>query len=256
MDALDAELLAFAHELADLAAPIAREHFGAAHDVDTKEDRSPVTIADRGIEAALRERIEARYPDHGVYGEEHGTARLDAEHVWVLDPIDGTKAFLAGNPLFGTLVGLMRRGVPTLGVVDGPATGARYHGVVGSGSYRGATRLQTRRVEQLDDAVLHCTAPDLLLEHEGHRALRRRARWACYGGDCFAYAWLAAGGTDLVVDTTLKPFDWCALVPIVEEAGGEMRQWDGAPLTLDSPGDVVAAATPQLGRAARAVLAP
>ena len=254
MDDLDAELLAFAHELADLAAPIAREHFGAAHDVDTKADQSPVTVADRRIEAALRDRIESRYPGHGIYGEEHGTARLDAEHVWVLDPIDGTKAFLAGNPLFGTLVGLMRRGVPTLGVLDGPALGERYHGVVGGGCYRGATRLQTRRVEQLDDAVLHCTAPDLLLEHEGHRALRRRARWTCYGGDCFAYAWLAAGGTDLVVDATMKPFDWCALVPIVEEAGGELRQWDGRPLTLGSPGDVVAAAGPELGRAARAVL--
>jgi histidinol phosphatase-like enzyme (inositol monophosphatase family) len=251
-----AELLTFANELADLAAPIARRHFRSAHDVESKPDQTPVTIADRAIETALRDRIEQRYPEHGIYGEEHGTARLDAEFVWVVDPIDGTKAFASGNPLFGTLIGLMQRGTPIAGVVDAPALGERYHGALGAGSFRNGTeRLRTRDVARVDDAVLYCTTPDLLLDHPGHRALRARSRWTSFGGDCMAYAWLSAGTADVVVDTTLKPFDWCALVPIVREAGGELHDWHGAPLTLDSSGDAIAAATPSLAASVREVLA-
>jgi len=250
-----AQLLSFAHELADLAAPIARRHFRTPHDVDTKQDQSPVTIADRDIEQALRDHIEHRFPEHGIYGEEHGTARLDAEFVWVIDPIDGTKAFASGNPLFGTLIGLMQRGTPIVGVVDAPALGERYHGALGAGSFRDREQpLASRRVQRVEDAVLYCTTPDLLLDHAGHQRLRQRSRWTSFGGDCMAYAWLAAGTADLVVDTTLKPFDWCALVPILQQAGAEIVDWNGAPLTLASDGDAIAAATPELGRLAREVL--
>ena len=247
-------LLAFAHELADLAAPIARRYFRQPHDLQTKTDQTPVTIADREIEATIRTHIERRFPEHGIYGEEHGTARLDAEHVWVVDPIDGTKAFASGNPLFGTLIGLVQDGRPIVGVLDAPALGERYHAARGRGSFLGDHRLRTRSPEGIDEAVLYCTAPELLLDHDGHRALRAKARWTSYGGDCLAYAWLAAGTADLIVDTALKPFDWCALVPIVEEAGGELRDWNGDALSLASAGDVVAAATPALGAAARTAL--
>ncbi|MCK5943975.1 MAG: inositol monophosphatase family protein [Planctomycetes bacterium] len=255
------ELLAFAHELADLAGPIARRHFRQPHDVETKHDRSPVTVADRAIEMALRERVEQRFPAHGIYGEEHGTARLDAEYVWVIDPIDGTKAFASGNPLFGTLVGLLRRGAPVVGVLDAPALGERYAAASGHGCRRRtavdgpAVSLHTRETRALADAVSYGSTADLLLDHAGHRALRQRCRWASHGGDCLAYGWLAAGTVDVVVDTAMKPFDWCALVPIVTEAGGELCDWRGRPLTLDSDGDVIAAGTPALGRLARDVLA-
>ena len=250
-----APLLAFAHELADLARPIARAHFRTGHAVDDKPDHTPVTAADRAIEATLRERIAAAFPEHGVLGEEHGQERLDAEHVWVLDPIDGTKAFTAGSPLFGTLIGLCRRGRPIVGVLDAPALGERYHGALGHGSFCADRRLVTRPTTAVERAVLWCTTPDSALDDPGHRALRARVRWTGYGGDCLAYAWLAAGGVDLIVDRTLRPYDWCALVPIVEEAGGALRGFRGEALTLDGPGDVVAAATPELAAAARAALA-
>lgn len=250
-------LLAFAHELADLARPIARHHFRrGATGYRQKADLTPVTEADREIERAMRDHIEQHHPEHGVLGEEHGRARLDAEFVWVLDPIDGTKAFATGNPLFGTLIGLWHGGRPVLGVLDAPALGERYHAAEGLGAFRGEQRLQLATPpRELSQAVLHCTTPDLLLEHEGHRELRRRVRWTGYGADCIAYALLAAGGPSLIVDTTLQPYDWCALAPIVREAGGHVCDWRGEAPALEGGGDLIAAASVELAQAACALLA-
>jgi inositol-phosphate phosphatase/L-galactose 1-phosphate phosphatase/histidinol-phosphatase len=249
-----AELLDFARALADDARRIALQHFRQLRQVDAKHDRTPVTAADRGIERAWRERIAATFPEHGVLGEEEGQDRADAEFVWVLDPIDGTKAFATGNPLFGSLIGLCHRGRPLLGVMDAPALRERWWAAAGLGSWHTAGPLQVRRERPLADAVLYCTTPDALLLHPGHRRLRQAVQWTSYGADCLAYGFLAMGNADLVVDCNLKPYDWCALVPIVEAAGGVITDWRGEPLRLDSPGDVLVASGPTLAATARAAL--
>ncbi len=249
------ELLAFAHELADLARPIALAAFRAPLQVAHKDDRSPVTAADRGIERVLRQAIAERYPTHGIFGEEEGQERVDAEQVWVLDPIDGTKAFASGNPLFGTLIGLLDRGVPVLGICDAPALGERYAAARGGGATRNGQPLRARAERTLDEAVLYCTTPDPLRGVPGFAALQARVRWTSYGGDCLAYGFLAAGGCDLIVDRGLKPYDWCALVPILEAAGAVLCDWQQRALTLASNGDVVAASSAGLAAAACRALA-
>ena len=176
-------LLAFAESLADLARPIARAHFRSLASVDRKQDRTPVTAADRAIERALRERIAAVFPAHGVFGEEEGPDRPDAEFLWVLDPIDGTKAFASGNPLFGTLVGLMHRGVPVAGVLDAAALGERWSGATGLGATHQGKPIRTRPGRPLPDAVLYCTTPDPLADHAGFQHLRKQVQWTSYGGD-------------------------------------------------------------------------
>ena len=249
------ELLTFAGSLADLARPIALQHFRSLDGIDTKHDLSPVTRADRAIERALRERIAAAFPQHGVFGEEEGPDRLDAEFVWVLDPIDGTKAFASGNPLFGTLVGLMQRGRPVLGVMEAAALGERWSAANGLGSFHQGRRLRARTTQQLRDAVLYCTTPDALTTDPRFHALRQQVRWTSYGADCIAYGLVAMGHADLIVDRGLKPYDWCALVPIVHEAGGVLHDRRGLPLQLDSDGSAIAAASPALAERAIAALA-
>ena len=248
-------LLAFADALADLARPIARQYFRALPAVDDQPDHTPVTIADRTIEQALREHLQRHFPDHGVLGEEQGAQRLDAEYVWVLDPIDGTKAFASGNPLFGTLIGLLHRGEPVLGVLEAPALGERWCGARGLGSSHQGRPIRVRATPRLADAVLYCTTPDPMPGHAGFQQLRRQVRWTSYGGDCCAYAFLAMGGADLIVDRGLQPYDWCALVPILEAAGGTIGDWQGRPLRLGADGSVVAAGSPALAAAARQLLA-
>ena len=248
------QLLEFAGQLANLARPIAKAHFRALTSVEAKSDRTPVTAADRAIERALRERIAATFPAHGVFGEEEGPDRLDAEWLWVLDPIDGTKAFATGNPMFGTLIGLMHRGAPVVGVLDAPALGERWAAALGLGATHERVPIHVRPERRLEDAVLYCTTPDPLLHHEGHQRLRREVQWTSYGGDCIAYAFVAMGGADLVVDRGLRPYDWCALVPILTEAGGTLTDWNGAPLHLDSDGSAIAASGPALLAATRARL--
>ncbi len=234
-------LLAFAESLADLARPIAQQHFRSLRSVEAKQDRTPVTAADRTIERVLRERLASTFPSHGILGEEEGPDRLDAEFLWVLDPIDGTKAFASGNPLFGTLIGLMHRGVPVLGVLDAAALGERWTAARGLGAYHQGRTIQVRPPRALAEAMLYNTTPDGLSDHQGLRRIRQQVQWTCYGGDCVAYGFVAMGGADLLIDIGLKPYDWCALVPILAEAGGVVCDWQGQPLTLQSSGAVIAA---------------
>ncbi|MFM1870709.1 MAG: hypothetical protein RL398_131 [Planctomycetota bacterium] len=249
-----ADLLDFARELADEARALALANFRRLDGIDVKDDRTPVTVADRAIERRLRERIAATYPQHGVLGEEEGADRADAEWVWVLDPIDGTKAFASGNPLFGTLLGLLHRGEPLLGVMDAPALGERWWACRGGGAWHQGGRIHVRKPRSLADAVLYCTTPDLLIDHDGHRRLRRSVQWTSYGADCIAYGLVALGGADLIVDCSLKPHDWVALAPILSEAGGTITDWQGRPLRVDGPGEVLVATGPELAAAARRAL--
>ena len=242
------ELIDFAGVLADAARPIVRRHFRTPIAVATKEDDTPVTAADREAETAMRDLIAGRYPAHGILGEEHGTVRGDGEYVWVLDPIDGTRAFIAGKPLFGTLVALVRDGLPILGIIDQPVLGERWIGAAGQVTTFNGERVRARRCDHLGAALLNTTSPDLFVGDDAvmFSQLRRAVRHTQYGGDCYAYGLLASGFIDLVVEAGLKSYDFCALVPVIAGAGGAVSDWQGRPVTLASDGRVVAAGDPAL----------
>jgi len=251
------EHVALAEALADEAGAIARRYFRTAFKVDDKPDLTPVTIADREAEAAMRRRIEAAFPDHGIIGEEHGRVRADAEFVWVLDPIDGTKNFISGIPIFGILIGLAYRGRPVLGVIDQPILRERWLGIVGEPSLFNGAPIRTRPASALDMATLYSTSPDMFAGEDAARFARLKARvkLARYGADCYAYAQLASGFIDVVVERDLKPYDYCALTPVIEGAGGVMVDWQGRALDLGSDGKVIACGDPRLLAEVMAALA-
>lgn len=256
------DLTGFAAALADEARVLSRRWFRTPVAVDTKPDDSPVTIADREVEAALRRRIAERFPDHGVFGEEHGRDRLDADTVWVIDPIDGTRSFISGWPIYGTLLAVLRHGAPTIGLIDMPVLGERWTGVAGQPSrYRdadGAERpCRTRDCRKLADATVYTTSPDAF-DADGLRVFEtvsRQARSRRFGGDCYIYGLLASGHIDLVIEAGLQPYDYLALQPVIQGAGGVITDWRGQPLALTSDGRVVAAATPALHAEAIAAIA-
>ena len=232
-----------ATELAELSGEIIRRYFRTPVAVETKADTSPVTAADCEVETAMRQRIETAYPDHGVIGEEFGTYRADAEYVWVLDPIDGTKSFISGKPLFGTLIGLVHEGTPILGVIDHPALGERWIGARGELTTFNGAPAKVRPCPGLGEAILFATSPHMF---EGANAdafdrLCQEVKHPLYGTDCYGYGLVASGFADLVVEAQLKPFDYIALVPVVEGAGGVITDWEGASLNLASDGRVIAA---------------
>ncbi len=226
-------------------------------DKKSKQGFDPVTEADRGAEAVMRRMINASFPQHGIVGEEFGNEREDADYVWVLDPIDGTKSFISGFPIWGTLIALMHRGLPVYGMMHQPYVGERFSGDNGSATYRGAggqRNLSVRRCENLSDATLFTTSP--LLMNEADRAAFTRVqdevRLARFGGDCYSYCMLAAGHVDLVIETELKPYDIAALIPIIAGAGGVITTWDGKP--AQHGGRIVAAGDPRVHEQALKVL--
>lgn len=248
VEACAQEFIDFAETLADAARPIVRRHFRTPIAVDSKTDESPVTIADRDAESAMRTLIAERYPDHGIVGEEFGNDRADADLVWVLDPIDGTRSFITGRPIFGTLIALVRKGLPILGIIDQPILEERWIGAAGRESTFNGSSIRTRACRALDTAVLSTTSPDLFDGAEGpaFRRLAARTGMTIYGGDCYAYALLASGHVDLVVEAGLKPYDFCALAPVINGAGGVVTDWQGNHITMASNGRILAAANPDL----------
>ena len=229
--------IALAHALADAAGAAIRPYFRARYALELKPDDTPVTQADREAEAAIRAVIESMRPDDGVIGEEYGAHRPDAERVWVLDPIDGTRAFIAGRPIFGTLIALLEDGRPVLGVIDQPISGERWIGATGRPTRFNGAPVRTRACPRLSRALFATTAPWFC---GGFDALRAATGDTVLGGDCYNYALLASGHVDLVVEEGLKLHDWAALLPVVEGAGGAMTDWTGAPLTPASNGRIVA----------------
>lgn len=254
--ALTGELVAFAASLADAARPKIAPRFRAGVDIVSKDDDSPVTIADREAEAEMRRLIEASWPEHGIIGEEYGREREDADFVWVLDPVDGTRAFIAGKPMFGTLIALMHEGRPVLGVIDQPVLEERWIGGDGHQTTLNGEPVQTRQCPVLSEALLNATSPDMFppLDKEGFDRLAEQTGSVQYGGDCYGYALLASGHIDLVVESDLKTHDFCALIPVVENAGGRMCDWQGDDLTAGSDGRVIAAGDPGLADAAAEIL--
>jgi histidinol phosphatase-like enzyme (inositol monophosphatase family) len=248
---------ALADELADAAGAVIRRYFRQKIAVDDKADTSPVTIADREAETVMRALIEARFPADGILGEEHGTVRAGADWVWVLDPIDGTKSFISGIPLFGTLIALLHEGRPVLGIIDQPISRERWRGVAGEKSTHNGTAIRTRPCPTLTAATLFATSPDMFqgADAAGFERLKAAAKLTRHGGDCYAYGLVASGFIDCVVEACLKPYDYCALVPVIEGAGGIMTDWQGNGLGLRSDGRVIAAGDLALHAAALALLA-
>ncbi len=244
--------LAAAVAAADVAGCVIRPFFRMPVDAIDKADDSPVTVADRSAERAMRAVLSERLPEHGILGEEFGLERPQARWRWVLDPLDGTRAFITGRPSFGVLVALLQDGEPRLGVIDQPITGERWIGLAGqptrflSTSLPGAAR--TRACAGLARAELSCTSPEMLeppFRAPWHR-LRSSVRRASWGGDCYAYGLLALGQLDIIAECGMKPWDWAALVPVVEGAGGRVTDWQGSPLRQDGDGTVLAVGDPTL----------
>lgn len=235
--------LAFAHRLADAAGAAIRPWFGEHGAVESKADASPVTVADREAETAIRALIEATYPDHGIYGEEHGQSGLDKEYVWVIDPIDGTRAFIEGKKEWGTLIALCHHGAPVLGILDQPVTGERWVGVQGQPSTLNGKPIQVRTCASLAEATISTTSKNYFTPVQAKQfvAVAEQCAEVIDGGDCYAYGMLARGERDLVVDAGLKPYDILALVPIITGAGGSITAWDGAPITLAHYSTAIAA---------------
>ncbi len=242
------EYTTFAHDLADIARHVIRSADKHNRRPVAKQDASPVTVTDRAVELKLRERINDRFPDHGLLGEEFGAEGLDREFVWVLDPIDGTKAFVAGLPVFGTLISLTRGGNPVIGLIDNPTTGDRWFGVSGEATTLNNTPVVSASTIALEEAFMSTGNPDAFdggskgrLEH-----LQRTTRWCVFGGSCMSYGRVADGSLDICIDEGLSPFDYCALVPIIDGAGGRITDWSGAPLTIASGSRCVASANETL----------
>ncbi|XYI38167.1 histidinol-phosphatase [Cupriavidus necator] len=248
------ELIALAEELANAARSKARHYFRSGVAVSTKSDASPVTQADREIESELRSMIASRYPGHGVFGEEHGGS-IEAGLSWVIDPIDGTKSFVCGVPLFGSLIALLNHGKPVLGVLEMPALGERWIGHSGRTTLNG-TEARVSSCTSIGEARLFATSPDMFSgpDAEAFAALSHKVGMRRFGTDCYAYGLLASGHCDLVVEASLKTYDVMALVPVIENAGGVVTDWDGHPIDMDFSGRIVAASTPALHEQALALL--
>ena len=228
--------------LADAAGAVIRFYFRRPIDVLDKADASPVTVADRESEAAMRRLIAARFPEHGIFGEEYGVERADAEFVWVLDPIDGTKSFISGLPLFGTLIALLHRGRPVLGVLDQPISGERWLGVEGRPTTLNGAEIRTRPCAALGSATVFTTALDYFTPAEAAAfgRVKAGAKLVRYGCDCYAYGLCALGFVDAVIESGLKPYDFCAHIPIIEGAGGIVTDWRGNRLGLVTDGRILA----------------
>jgi histidinol-phosphatase len=226
----------FVDQLASTSGETILPFFRTALAIENKKTGGfdPVTTADRAAEDAMRALIRANFPEHGILGEEYGAERTDAEYVWVLDPIDGTKSFISGMVAWGTLIGLMRFGEPVFGMMSQPFTCERFSGDGGAARYRGPTGsrdLHVRACAGIADALLYTTSP--LLMNAADRAAFGRVENAVklsrYGGDCYAYCMLAAGQIDLVVETEIKPHDIVPLIPIITGAGGIVTTWENGP---------------------------
>lgn len=275
MDA--SKYLAFAHLLADAAGRAIRPHFDKLGTVETKDDKSPVTKADRAAETAMRGLIEQEFPDHAIYGEEFGvsvdgTPRSVSEplaagasgarpphtqnYTWVIDPIDGTRAFIEGLKEWGTLIALCSDGVPILGILDQPVTGERWVGVRGAQTTYNGTAIQTRSLSKLADAEFSTTSLRYFTPEQGAKVakLAQSCRRTVKDGDCYAYGLLARGARDIVIDAGLKPYDILALVPIIEGAGGKITTWESKPVTLTDYANVVATGDKALHKQALALL--
>ena len=239
---------ALASRLADAAGGVIQGYFRRTYAIEDKADESPVTIADRESEAVMRRLIGEAFPHHGIVGEEYGVERADAEFVWVLDPIDGTKSFICGVPLFGTLIALLHHGRSVVGIIDQPISRERWLGIEGAPSTLNGAPIRTRGCASVAEATLFATGPEMFKgpDKATWERVSNAVKLRRYGADCYAYGLLASGFCDVIVEADLKPYDYCAQVPIIAGAGGLVTDWQGNPAGLGGDGRIIAAGDPKL----------
>jgi histidinol phosphatase-like enzyme (inositol monophosphatase family) len=242
------DLLKAALEISGTAAAIPIRYFRREIVVEDKADETPVTIADRETEEHIRRALLERFPSHGIYGEEFGGENMDREFTWIIDPIDGTRSFICGVPLFGMLLGVLHNGIPEAGVIRMPALGESYAGCRGGGATRDGSPVACRPTTSLVEARLFINEANLMVERQPDRLARlmQVGRIRRFFNDCYPFALLASGRIDAVVDFDLKPYDFLPVVPVIEAAGGIVTDWRGEPLGLHSDGSIVAACTREL----------
>jgi histidinol phosphatase-like enzyme (inositol monophosphatase family) len=248
------EFIALANRLADEAGEIVKQHYRQPFEVETKGDDSPVTIADRAIEQRMREMIETARPQDGILGEEFGVKEGTSGLTWVLDPIDGTKSFVIGRPTFGTLIALCEGGEPKLGVIDQAVLGERWIGVNGEQTLLNGKAVQCAPCPSLEAARIGSTTP-AMFEKVGPVYQKFNEGRFFWGGDCYQYGLMACGFVDVILEAGLSPYDYAALVPVVQGAGGHISDFTGRALTLESDGSVIAVGDMALAGAALGVLA-
>ena len=236
------EFLNFADKLANDTQKIALKYFRTKMSIDIKNDESPVTRADREIETIMRTIIEKKYPHHGIIGEEFGSTNPESEFIWALDPIDGTQSFITGKPLFGTLIALLHQNQPIIGIINMPALNERWIGAKNNPTLFQGKPAMTRPCNQIYDAWLYATSPHMFTSDnfQNFSVLQESVYRAVYGAECQAYGFLASGWIDLVCEDTMKIYDYAALIPVIEGAGGVITDWNGLPLSKESNGTVLA----------------
>ncbi|XWS54947.1 hypothetical protein CRYUN_Cryun10bG0133200 [Craigia yunnanensis] len=229
------------NKLADAAGEVIRIYFRKKFEILDKEDLSPVTIADQAAEESMVSILLENFPSHAIYGEEKGWRCIEksADYVWVLDPIDGTKSFITGKPVFGTLIALLKKGKPILGIIDQPVLRERWIGISGRKSTLNGQEVATRTCTELSRACLYTTSPHLFSgdAEEAFARVRDKVKVPLYGCDCYAYALLASGYVDLVIESGLRPYDFLALIPVIEGAGGVITDWNGRQLDWKASSD-------------------
>lgn len=256
LNLIDEAAAALALRMAEEAGAILRRHYRVPVEVSRKADASPVTLADREVEASIRALIEAHFPKHGIIGEEFGNVREKAQYQWVIDPIDGTRSFIGGYPLFTTLIALAADRVPVLGLITQPISGESWLGIAGKATTLNGAPARTRSCAKLSQAVIATTSIDYFTpdQHNAFFAVKRHCANTVLGGDAYAYAMLASGQIDIVMDAGLKQFDYSALRPVIEGAGGVITDWEGRKVTLDCDGRILAAANAGLHQQALTAL--
>ncbi|MGR3616129.1 MAG: inositol monophosphatase family protein [Paracoccaceae bacterium] len=245
----DETLRDHAIKIAELAEVAANRFFRGHMDIEAKGDGSPVTQADKSVEAEVREYLAKHFPDHGIFGEEHGVEGIDREHLWVVDPIDGTRSFLSGHPLFGFLLGHLVQGKPVLGIIGMPAMKEIFVGEKGGIATRNGQKITSSQQTDLSKAVLYINEGENIFHNHPSvfAELTRAGHTRRFGYDCYPHALLAMGHVDAVVDYGLMPYDYLAVSMVVEAAGGIMTDWQGNELRLDErPVATLSAATPDL----------
>jgi len=244
-------------EITTLASETARGFFRQSIGVDFKDDQSPVTLADKTVETVVRRAILERYPDHGILGEEHGSERADQDDMWVIDPIDGTRSFISGYPLFGFLLAYLHRGNPEVGIISMPALNEVYVGIHGQGTTLNGEPIHVSAVTECGRATIYINEGDKIFAQEPavFARLMQAGQTRRLSYDCYPHALLASGHVDAVVDYDLKPYDFLALMPVVEAAGGVVTDWKGRVPDLGYEGPVLASATPELHESLLSLLA-
>ena len=246
-DACADEFIALANRLADAAGEVTRPVFRGKLEIDLKADNSPVTEADIAVENLLRDMISDAYPDHGLIGEEQASVNAGAEFVWVIDPIDGTRQFISGIPMFTCLIALMRGGRPLIGIIDQPVIKDRWVGAAGRETIFNGGPVRTRACASLSEAVLNTSNPVLFEgpDRAAFERLREAAAWTHYGVDAYGVGLIANGAMDITVQNDIKVYDYCPWVPIIEGAGGRVTDWRGAPISLATGDKILVSGDPR-----------